>query len=104
MLICPIWAGADLYHLTIHNLDKLAISLDCKCFCIIQKKILCTKSQVYLSVFPTIFSGCVSQYFNNCGETNMDKESEKIFEGYKCVLNLKATEESMVCAKIIANG
>lgn len=32
MLICPIWAGQELYTLTTRNMDKLATSLDGKCF------------------------------------------------------------------------
>lgn len=31
-LICPIWAGEELHRLIIHNMDKLANSLDCKFF------------------------------------------------------------------------
>lgn len=67
-LICPIWAGEELHHLIISNMDKLANSLDC----------------------------CVAQYFDSGGATNsIDKESEKKLGGYKCVLNSKAAEESM---------
>ncbi|KAF5935284.1 hypothetical protein HYC85_026413 [Camellia sinensis] len=64
VLVCPIWAGEELYHLIIRNMNKLENSLDC----------------------------CVAQYFNN---TDINEETEKKLEGYKCVLNSKATEESM---------
>lgn len=37
MLICPIWAGEELYRLIICNMDKLANSLDCKCLFNISK-------------------------------------------------------------------
>ncbi|KAJ4711827.1 putative Aluminum activated malate transporter family protein [Melia azedarach] len=68
MLICPIWAGKDLYNLIIRNMDKLANSLD----------------------------GCVAEYFNHCGGFNESgEEAHKKILSYKCVLNTKATEESM---------
>ncbi|XP_058203686.1 aluminum-activated malate transporter 10-like [Rhododendron vialii] len=67
-LICPIWAGEELHRLIIHNMDKLANSLDC----------------------------CAVQYFDSSGGTNSsDKEFEKKLQGYKCVMNSKATEETM---------
>ncbi|XP_038906852.1 aluminum-activated malate transporter 10 [Benincasa hispida] len=71
MLFCPIWAGSQLQTLTARNLDKLAHSLD----------------------------GCVSEYFENDDTPEMKNEeqenhSSKV-EGYKCVLNSKASEESM---------
>ncbi|KAK3228135.1 hypothetical protein Dsin_007997 [Dipteronia sinensis] len=64
-LICPIWAGKELYVLIYKNMDKLANSLD----------------------------GCVSQYFDH-GDEKTDKE-DKALLGYKCVLNSKATEDIM---------
>ncbi|KAL5747704.1 hypothetical protein ACOSP7_024720 [Xanthoceras sorbifolium] len=64
-LICPIWAGKELYVLINKNMDKLANSLD----------------------------GCVSQYFDHSDEKS-DSE-DKALLGYKCVLNSKATEETM---------
>ncbi|KGN46529.1 aluminum-activated malate transporter 10 [Cucumis sativus] len=73
MLFCPIWAGSQLQSLTARNLDKLAHSLD----------------------------GCVSEYFENDDDTEEMKNNEdeknnnSKVEGYKCVLNSKASEESM---------
>lgn len=32
MLVCPIWAGQELYTLITRNMDKLTTSLDGKCF------------------------------------------------------------------------
>ncbi|KAJ9148127.1 hypothetical protein P3X46_030215 [Hevea brasiliensis] len=60
MLICPIWAGQELYALITSNMDKLANSLD----------------------------GYVAEYFN-------PDDSNKNLLAYKCVLNSKASEESM---------
>ncbi|XP_009359572.3 aluminum-activated malate transporter 10-like [Pyrus x bretschneideri] len=67
MIICPIWAGEELYMLITRNMDTLANSLD----------------------------GCVADYFNNSGGFAGDKESDNKLLGYKCVLGSKATEESM---------
>ncbi|XVF22342.1 hypothetical protein REPUB_Repub12eG0164200 [Reevesia pubescens] len=69
MLFCPIWAGSEL-HLLIHqNMEKLADSLD----------------------------GCVTEYFKDDGNLTITSEEDinKKMQGYKCVLNSKATEESM---------
>ncbi|CAO2835437.1 unnamed protein product [Amaranthus hypochondriacus] len=68
MLCWPVWAGDHLHNQTINNLDKLANSLE----------------------------GHVADYFNN--EENhkiSEEELKKKLQGYKCVLNSKATEESM---------
>ncbi|KAM1376743.1 hypothetical protein PS1_038727 [Malus domestica] len=68
MIICPIWAGEELYMLITRNMDKLANSLD----------------------------GCVADYFNDSGGfAGSDKESDKKLLGYKCVLGSKGAEESM---------
>ncbi|XP_059645383.1 aluminum-activated malate transporter 10-like [Cornus florida] len=68
MLIRPIWAGEELYLLIICNMDKLANSLD----------------------------GCVAEYFSDSeGTTNSKEGCDKKLQGYKCVLNSKATEDSM---------
>ncbi|BBH03507.1 Aluminium activated malate transporter family protein [Prunus dulcis] len=68
MVICPIWAGEELYMLITRNMDKLAGSLD----------------------------GCVAEYFNDSGGlADSDKESDKKVLGYKCVLSSKGTEEAM---------
>ncbi|XP_022721831.1 aluminum-activated malate transporter 10-like [Durio zibethinus] len=68
MLVCPIWSGQELHSLIVHNMDKLADSLDV----------------------------CATRYFNHSGEcTNSNEEADKKLQGYKCVLSSKATEESM---------
>ena len=67
MLIWPAWAGSQLHHQTITNLEKLAISLE----------------------------GYVAEYFSESVEVTEDDLSKKLL-GYKCVLNSKATEESLV--------
>ncbi|KAK7851393.1 aluminum-activated malate transporter 10 [Quercus suber] len=68
MLICPIWAGQELYTLTTRNMDKLTTSLD----------------------------GCVEEYFKDSGSVvESNKECHKKLQGYKCVLISKAAEESM---------
>lgn len=47
---------------------------------------------------PTIISGCVSDYMSSNGGVAESKEDcSKNMLGYKCVLNSKATEDSMVC-------
>ncbi|KAF6153670.1 hypothetical protein GIB67_000903 [Kingdonia uniflora] len=68
MLVCPIWAGQDLHVLVTRNMDKLANSLD----------------------------GCVAEYFeDSTSPSDKEEESSKKLQGYKCVLNSKATEESL---------
>ncbi|KAL1341811.1 hypothetical protein HN51_028357 [Arachis hypogaea] len=68
MTICPIWAGQELHLLVTKNLDKLANSLQ----------------------------GNVDEYFNNNQQEGAsDEECRKKLIGYKCVLNSKATEETM---------
>ncbi|KAI3856572.1 hypothetical protein MKX03_032436 [Papaver bracteatum] len=69
MLICPVWAGKDLHDLIIRNMEKLADSLD----------------------------GGIAEYFTD--NSNMHDEDEKDcrkkLQGYKCILNSKATEDSL---------
>ncbi|XP_058084519.1 aluminum-activated malate transporter 10-like [Magnolia sinica] len=67
ILICPIWAGEDLHSLVTRNMEKLANSLD----------------------------GCVVEYFNDGRSETGDEEPCQKLQGYKCVLNSKATEESL---------
>ncbi|KAL2325248.1 hypothetical protein Fmac_024306 [Flemingia macrophylla] len=69
VIVCPVWAGQELYVLVTGNLDKLANSLQC----------------------------CVAQYFSGSEtpESETDDECSKKLLGYKCVLSSKATEESM---------
>ncbi|KAK1258387.1 Aluminum-activated malate transporter 10 [Acorus gramineus] len=66
ILVFPVWAGTDLHRLIIRNMDKLAESLD----------------------------GCVSTYFDG-GIRKSEEEPGKKAQGYKCVLNSKASEESL---------
>ncbi|XP_021748321.1 aluminum-activated malate transporter 10-like [Chenopodium quinoa] len=70
MLLWPVWAGDQLHNQTISNLEKLANSLE----------------------------GYIAEYFSNNEETAKipkDDETKKL-QGYKCVLNSKASEDSMV--------
>jgi hypothetical protein len=69
-LICPVWAGQELHRATVRNMDKLAEAVE----------------------------ACVEGYFAAAGEEANDKQpssnSMKAAEGYKCVLNSKASEDS----------
>ncbi|KAI3469115.1 hypothetical protein Pfo_025778 [Paulownia fortunei] len=69
MFIFPIWAGEKLHLLIACNMEKLADSLDC----------------------------CTAEYFSESSEETVSicEESAKRYQAYKCVLNSKATEESM---------
>ncbi|XP_023513501.1 aluminum-activated malate transporter 10 [Cucurbita pepo subsp. pepo] len=71
MLFCPMWAGSQLHSLVFRNLDKLADGLD----------------------------GCLSEYFKNVDDPEMENEDQECHDSkaqsYKCVLNSKASEESM---------
>ncbi|KAM7511865.1 hypothetical protein LguiB_010740 [Lonicera macranthoides] len=68
MLFCPVWAGQELHFLITRNLEKLAGSLD----------------------------GCLAEYFKEDIPVNATEEDKsKKLQGYKCVLNSKATEDSM---------
>ncbi|KAI3441720.1 uncharacterized protein J3R85_001745 [Psidium guajava] len=68
MFVSPIWAGIELHRLIHRNMEKLAESLE----------------------------GCVATYFkdNQSGHPSQEDSSKKA-QAYKCVLNSKATEESM---------
>ncbi|XP_030548116.1 aluminum-activated malate transporter 10-like [Rhodamnia argentea] len=68
MLVSPVWAGDELHRLIHRNMEKLAESLE----------------------------GCVAEYFedNQSGNPSEEDNSKKA-QAYKCVLNSKATEESM---------
>lgn len=68
MMFWPVWAGDQLHNQTIGNLEKLANSLE----------------------------GYVAEYFSNEKSANISEEDlNKKLQGYKCVLNSKATEDSM---------
>ncbi|KAM4094832.1 hypothetical protein ACB094_06G224500 [Castanea mollissima] len=68
MVFCPIWAGSGLHDLIVCNLEKLADSLD----------------------------GCVGECFKDDKSKPGNEEGpSKRMQGYKCVLNSKATEEVM---------
>ncbi|KAF8379978.1 hypothetical protein HHK36_027445 [Tetracentron sinense] len=69
MIFCPVWAGKELYLLITRNMGKLANSLD----------------------------GCVVEYFKDSEPViESEEESHMKLQGYKCVLNSKATEESLM--------
>ena len=67
-LICPVWAGQELHRATVRNMDKLADAVE----------------------------ACVQDYFVVAGEqaNKQQQSSNKAAEGYKCVLNSKASEDS----------
>ncbi|CAA2965329.1 aluminum-activated malate transporter 10 [Olea europaea subsp. europaea] len=68
MIFCPVWAGNELHYLITNNMEKIADSLN----------------------------GCVVEYFGiNENVNSKDEASDKVSQGYKCVLNSKATEEAM---------
>ncbi|KAF0893391.1 hypothetical protein E2562_024211 [Oryza meyeriana var. granulata] len=68
VLICPVWAGQELHRLTARNMDKLAGAVE----------------------------ACVEGYFaEEDGEAAPDKRRPAAAaEGYKCVLNSKASEDA----------
>ncbi|XP_077243108.1 aluminum activated malate transporter family protein [Tasmannia lanceolata] len=67
MLVFPVWAGDDLHLFVTRNMKKLANSLD----------------------------GCVAEYFNDSQSDTDEEEPCQKSQGYKCVLNSKAAEESL---------
>ncbi|GAA0157805.1 hypothetical protein Leryth_023142 [Lithospermum erythrorhizon] len=70
MLVVPAWAGDQLHALITLNMDKLAKSLEC----------------------------CITKYCDNLDETittKSDNYSAKDVLAYRCVLNTKASEESL---------
>jgi len=64
LLICPVWSGAELHLLTSRNMDKLADAVE----------------------------ACVEDYFAEAEEAAA--RQSKSSDGYKCVLNSKASEDS----------
>ncbi|XP_020094634.1 aluminum-activated malate transporter 10-like [Ananas comosus] len=65
VVICPVWAGAELHRQIVRNMEKLADSLEC----------------------------CVEEYFSS-GVVDQKSASSHESQGYKCVLNSKASEDS----------
>jgi hypothetical protein len=65
VLVCPVWAGQELHRLTARNMDKLAGAVE----------------------------ACVKDYFADQPADGKQPPSDKA-EGYKCVLNSKASEDS----------
>ncbi|XP_044970438.1 aluminum-activated malate transporter 10-like [Hordeum vulgare subsp. vulgare] len=65
VLICPVWAGQELHGLTARNMDKLAGAVE----------------------------ACVEDYFADQADGKQQPPSAAA-EGYKCVLNSKASEDS----------
>ncbi|KAL5215820.1 hypothetical protein ABZP36_007221 [Zizania latifolia] len=67
LLVCPIWAGQELHRLTARNMDKLAGAVE----------------------------ACVEGYFAQSPDKRQaPPPSATKAEGYKCVLNSKASEDS----------
>ncbi|XP_072986330.1 aluminum-activated malate transporter 10 [Typha latifolia] len=66
LLVRPVWAGEELRLLIVRNMEKLADSLE----------------------------GCVEDYFMKDGTDDEKSSSSQKSEGYKCVLNSKASEDS----------
>ncbi|WVZ86757.1 hypothetical protein U9M48_033493 [Paspalum notatum var. saurae] len=64
-LICPVWAGQELHRATARNMEKLAGAVE----------------------------ACVEDYFAAEDEASNKQPSSKA-EGYKCVINSKASEDS----------
>ncbi|XP_068636177.1 aluminum-activated malate transporter 10-like [Aristolochia californica] len=67
MLVFPVWAGEDLHLLITRNIEKLGDSLH----------------------------GSMVEYFSEGEDDTGDDEPCKKLQAYKCVLNSKATEESL---------
>ncbi|GLJ22630.1 hypothetical protein SUGI_0425900 [Cryptomeria japonica] len=68
LLLFPIWAGEDLHNSTVRKLQGLMESLE----------------------------GCVDEYFSGRHEDKVEDESEDpIYQGYKSVLDSKATDDSL---------
>ncbi|XP_020582214.1 aluminum-activated malate transporter 10-like [Phalaenopsis equestris] len=67
ILVCPVWAGEELHQLMIQNMRKLADSLE----------------------------ESVAEYFREGDKGNGNEVSMQNSRGYKCVLNSKATEETL---------
>ncbi|OEL35944.1 Aluminum-activated malate transporter 10 [Dichanthelium oligosanthes] len=65
-LICPVWAGQELHRATARNLERLAGAVE----------------------------ACVEDYFAAAEATSNSKQPSSKAEGYKCVLNSKASEDS----------
>ncbi|ONK56733.1 uncharacterized protein A4U43_C10F12190 [Asparagus officinalis] len=63
----PVWAGSDLHLLITRNMDKLADSLE----------------------------GSVDDYFSNDQTSEKEEAPSKKSQAYKCVLNAKASEDSL---------
>uniref|UniRef100_A0ACD5Z5S0 Uncharacterized protein n=1 Tax=Avena sativa TaxID=4498 RepID=A0ACD5Z5S0_AVESA len=66
VLVWPVWAGQELHLLTVRNMEKLAGAVE----------------------------GCVQDYFSDAEEEEAAKRDHAKSEGYKCVLNSKASEDS----------
>lgn len=100
VLFCPVWAGQELHSLIVTNIQKLSESLNGMNYEQLTNKqtINCIHRRENLTIYIYMcvcFSASTAEYFKNDDEEeNDDGVSRK--NGYKCVLNSKATEESMV--------
>lgn len=66
-------------------------SLDGMTFTVLSEA-LCINRLLFLTFFTLCISGCVAQYFKGGADTvEIDEESRKKMQGYKCVLNSQAT-------------
>jgi hypothetical protein len=66
VLVWPVWAGQELHSLTVRNMEKLASAVE----------------------------ACVDDYFAEEPSSDDAKRDRAKSEGYKCVLNSKASEDS----------
>ncbi|XP_008806969.3 aluminum-activated malate transporter 10-like [Phoenix dactylifera] len=66
ILICPVWASEELHLLITRNMEKLAESLE----------------------------SCIKEYFMEDGDVDGTNSCSQKSQGYKCVLNSKASEDS----------
>jgi hypothetical protein len=65
-LICPVWAGQELHRATARNMERLAGAVE----------------------------ACIEDYFAAAAEASGVKQPSSKVEGYRCVLNSKASEDS----------
>lgn len=106
ILVYPVWSGQELHLLVSRNMEKLADSLEGMFFLSETLEHACGRIYHVQSIsiwsvrgngsFLTSKSctGCVEDYFMNSEITDAKESSATRSEGYKCVLNSKASEDS----------